>query len=460
MNAKPPGQPAGVDERLVQEISTRRDEPEWITRSRLDAVGLLAELSDPDWWDQPTGFDPANLAVAAEIEARWGTGHPPPEAPAATGSPDAESTGDGSSGAGSTGDGSGGFRNAAVASRFDAARVFAEQQAALARSGVVFCDLGTAVTEHGDLVRPHLGSLVPPDGDRLAAVTAAVWSGGTFLYVPAGRRIDVPLQSFDRIRSASPTRFHRTVIVADEGASVQYIDGCVSPVYTVDPLRSATVEIFVGPSAEVSYTTVQNWSPNVVDVATTAAAVHREGRLVLTAGTIGARRTVRRSEVRLLGDHAAADCRTVSYAGDGQFQDVVTAVSHEASRTGSTLRSRAVADRGGRIHHRDTIGVAGDTGGCTADIDGSALTLDDGADVVVGVAVPEEPSAITATRRTGTAAIDDDLLFDLMSSGVSRPLATALVVDGFIEPIIATLPTEYAVEWSRLIELQLRGAIG
>lgn len=283
--------------------------------------------------------------------------------------------------------------------------------------------------------------------------------------MPSGVTIDVPLQSYARVRSESPDRFERTLIVADEGATVHYLEGCASPVYSTDRIRGALVEIVVGPSARVSYTTVQNWSANVTEVTRTSAEVATRGRLSWTAGNIGARRSVRDLTCRLSGDGATGVAQTVSYAGAEQIQKTDIEMVHAAPGTRSEMISRSVADAGGRVDHRDRIACEGDTTGAGSTVHGDGLTLAAAASVVhvvseAAVSTDRQTAAPAGVRSGETAPIDEEKRFYLMSRGLSLQQATALLVNGFISPVIQNLPIEYAVEWNRLIELQIEGAIG
>lgn len=444
MTAEPLGAPKGVDERLVEEISSLRGEPAWLVAQRRDALRSAAELPVPDWWQSDVDGDLDRLPVLVEPPRRWGTGSRHDVI-------DQETVVTAAAG------------GARAATADDGALVFSRRLLALERDGVVFCDLGTAVTEHGQRVRPYLGSLVADGQDRLGALAAALWSGGTFLYVPPGVHVDVPLQSYARLRSESPDRFERTLIVADEGASVHYIEGCASPVYSTEQVRGGSVEIVVGPSAEVSYTTVQNWSANVTEATTTVAEVHTGGSLLWTAGNIGARRTVRRTTCRLAGSGATGVARTVSYAGHQQTQSSTVEMILAASDTHAEVGSRSVADGAGEVEHRDRIVVDSPgavLAGCTSVVQGDGLTLDEQSSVRVAAAFDGHDGEAPSTKSGVVAAIDEDQRFYLMSRGLSFAQATALLVSGFINPVTRTLPTEYAVEWTRLIELQLEGAVG
>lgn len=430
-----PSVSAVVDEFLVRRLGRAGNEPDWLTQRRLEAVTRLAELADPDWWDPARGPDLRRLVVQTEPAVGWRTeegrtaGNRTPAGPGAV-------------------------------SRSQALAAFDRQRERLGRTGLVFCDLATAAAQHGDLVASHLDRVVASDGDTLGALTVAAWSGGTFLYVPPGQRIDVPLQSDDRVRSQSPAPFHRTVIVADEGASVHYVAGCAAPVYTADPVRSAMVEIVVGAGAEVTYTTVQNWSGNVIDATTIGAAVAQGGRLVLNTGNIGAKRTVRRIGVQLAGQGASLDCGTLSFAAGDQVQDTEIVVDHRAPATAATLISRSVANHRGRVAHRDVARCDDVMPAAAVGVEGDGLLIGPEARTAIlqEVATPDRPSP-TVSECQG-APVDEDLLSYLSGRGVPRPEAVALAVVGFLDPVISRLPTEYAVEWSRLIELQLQGAVG
>ncbi len=440
VTAEPLGPPTGVDERALRETSSGRDEPDWLVAQRVDALRSLPEHSLPSWWQSESVGTVDLVGVPAGVSRRWGADLPQIVDPASPSGP------------------------AGAAAQEDAELAFYSQLEQLSQRGVVFCDLATAVAVHPELVRPHLGKQIPGKEDWAGALAVALWSGGTFLYVPAGVAIDRPLQSYARVRSESPDQFERTLIVVEEGAAIHYLEGCASPVYSTDRVRGAVVEIVVGSSAQVAYTTVQNWSSNVTEVTRTAATVHSRGRLNWTAGNIGARRSERRLTCHLSGDGAIGVARTVSYAGAGQVQKTDVEMIHAATRTHAETISRSVADTDGRVNHNDRITADGFPTESDSRVDGECLALADKASVnhtaAEDVRSVDHPGSDPKIGAGESAVIDEDKRFYLMSRGLSRQQATALLVNGFINPVIETLPTEYAVEWARLIELQIEGAIG
>lgn len=403
-------------------MSALRGEPPWALELRLRDLKRFETVPTPDWYTAGDGPILETLPVTAQPLRTW----------AVPAEPSADMT-----------------RSAALLAQHEAELVFHQQRQRLEKDGVVFCDLGTAIVEHQDLVRPYLGKHGRSGDGRLSALNGSVWSGGAFVYVPPNVTVEVPLQSYARVRSESPDQFERTLIVAGDGATIQYLEGCSAPVYTSDAVRCSAVEIVVGRGAKVSYTTIQNWSSNVTSVADVDAVVEQDGHLKIIGGNIGGRRTMHRPSVVLNGRGAAADVLAMTYAGRGQVQHVGAEVISAAEETSTRIVSRAIVTTGGEVEHQRHGRTSRAPVGGVENKDLAVLLLDSGA--LADKPSDEEPSVTTVT---------DQQLFYLMSRGVSKGLAIAMLVNGFIEPVTGVLPTEYAVEWSRLVELQLQETIG
>jgi len=330
----------------------------------------------------------------------------------------------------------------------------------LERQGVIFTDMDTAVREHPDIVRKWFGKVIPPADNKFSALNSAVWSGGSFIYVPPGVEVEMPLQAYFRINAENMGQFERTLIIADEGSKVHYIEGCSAPVYTTDSLHSAVVEIVVEPSARVTYTTIQNWSNNVFNLVTKRARVDTEGHMEWIDGNIGSRLTMKYPAVVMVGPKASGEVLSVAYAGEGQHQDAGAKMTHAAPETTSRIISKSISKDGGRTSYRGLVRVEDGAYGSKSHVQCDALILDDHSisDTYPRMEIGEKDAQIG--HEATVSKVGDEQLFYLMSRGLSQEQAMGMIVNGFIEPVTRTLPMEYAVEWSRLIELQMEGSVG
>ncbi len=297
--------------------------------------------------------------------------------------------------------------------------------------------------------------------NKFASLNTAVWSGGSFIYVPPGVEVEMPLQAYFRINAENMGQFERTLIIADEGSKVHYIEGCSAPVYTSDSLHSAVVEIIVKDSARVTYTTIQNWSNNVFNLVTKRAKVYAEGHMEWIDGNIGSRLTMKYPAVWIGGPKASGEVLSVAYAGPGQHQDAGAKMVHAAPETTSKIVSKSISKDGGRTSYRGLVRVEDDAYGCKSHVQCDALILDDDSASATPIRYMEIGSLDAQIGHEATVSkVADEQLFYLMSRGLSEEQAIGMVVNGFIEPVTRTLPMEYAVEWSRLIELQMEGSVG
>jgi Fe-S cluster assembly protein SufB len=349
---------------------------------------------------------------------------------------------------------------AGVTSQYDSEVVYHKNRMDLEAQGILFSDMDTALREHPDIVKQYFGTVIPPGDNKFAALNSAVWSGGSFIYVPPGVECEMPLQAYFRINSENAGQFERTLIIADEGAKVHYIEGCSAPVYTMDALHSAVVEIIVKPSARVTYTTIQNWSPNVYNLVTKRAKVEAEGHMEWIDGNIGSKLTMKYPSVYLVGPKATGEVLSVAYAGPGQHQDAGAKMIHAAPETTSKIVSKSISKDGGITTYRGLVRVDEGAYGCKSHVQCDALILDEDSTsrTLPYMEVGEKDAEIG--HEATVSKIADDQLFYLMSRGLSQEQAMSMVVNGFIEPVTRTLPMEYAVEWSRLIELQMEGSVG
>jgi len=338
--------------------------------------------------------------------------------------------------------------------------VFHRNREDLEAQGILFCDMDTALREYPELVKQYFGTVIPPGDNKFSALNSAVWSGGSFIYVPPGVECEMPLQAYFRINSENAGQFERTLIIADEGSKVHYIEGCSAPVYTSDSLHSAVVEIVVKPSARVTYTTIQNWSPNVYNLVTKRARVEAEGHMEWIDGNIGSKLTMKYPSVYLVGPKATGEVLSVAYAGAGQHQDAGAKMVHAAPETTSKIVSKSISKDGGITTYRGLVRVDEGAYGCKSHVQCDALILDETSEsrTLPYMEVGEKDAQIG--HEATVSKIADEQLFYLQSRGLSQEQAMSMVVNGFIEPVTRTLPMEYAVEWSRLIELQMEGSVG
>ena len=438
----------GLDDDMIRSMSSMKDEPEWMLDFRLKSHQRFTRRPMPTWGGDLDGIDFDNIYYyikpTGELSDDWDD---VPESIKNTyeklGIPEAERK-----------------YLAGVTAQYESEVVYHRNREDLEAQGVIFLDMDGALREHPELVKEYFGRIIPPNDNKFSALNSAVWSGGSFIYVPPGVRVEMPLQAYFRINAENMGQFERTLIIADEGSEVHYIEGCSAPVYTTDSLHSAVVEIIVKPSARVTYTTIQNWSNNVYNLVTKRARVEAEGRMEWIDGNIGSRLTMKYPAVVMVGPKASGEVLSVAYAGPGQHQDAGAKMTHAAPETTSSIVSKSISKDGGRTSYRGLVRVEGDAHGCRSHVQCDALILDDESvsDTYPYMEVGS-PDAVIGHEAT-VSKVADDQLFYLMSRGLSEEQAMSMVVNGFIEPVTRTLPMEYAVEWSRLIELQMEGSVG
>lgn len=439
----------GLSEAVVNQISWWKGEPNWMLRQRLRALSIFEKKPMLEWF--ATNMPDLDfqdiyyyLKPATEQVENW---EDLPEQMQRTyeklGIPEAERK-----------------YLAGVTAQYESEVVFHRNREDLEKQGILFCDMDTALREYPDIVKKYFGSVIPAGDNKFAALNSAVWSGGSFIYVPPGVECEMPLQAYFRINSENAGQFERTLIVADEGSKVHYIEGCSAPVYTNDSLHSAVVEIVVKPKARVTYTTIQNWSPNVYNLVTKRARVESEGRMEWIDGNIGSKLTMKYPSIYLVGPRATGEVLSVAYAGAGQNQDAGAKIVHAASDTYSNIISKSISKDGGTTTYRGLVRVEPGATNCKSQVQCDALILDERSEsrTLPYIEVGEQDAKIG--HEASVSKIADEQLFYLQSRGLTKEQATSMVVNGFIEPITKTLPMEYAVEWSRLIELQMDGSVG
>jgi len=338
--------------------------------------------------------------------------------------------------------------------------VYHKNREDLAAQGILFSDMDTALRDRPDIVQKYFGTIIPPGDNKFAALNSAVWSGGSFIYVPPGVKVEMPLQAYFRINQENAGQFERTLIIADEGAQVHYIEGCSAPVYTSDSLHSAVVELVALPGSRITYTTIQNWSPNVYNLVTKRARAEAEAHVEWIDGNIGSRLTMKYPSVYLMGPKATGEVLSVAYAGPGQHQDAGAKMIHVGPETSSTIISKSISKDGGRTSYRGLVKVEEGAHGVKSHVRCDALILDEDSrsDTYPYMEINEQDARIG--HEATVSKVGEDQLFYLMSRGLSENEAMAMVVRGFVEPIARELPMEYALELNRLIELQMEGAVG
>jgi Fe-S cluster assembly protein SufB len=439
----------GLTEDVVRDISAKKSEPEWMLKLRLKGLRLFGQKPMPHWGADLSGIDFDNIKYfVRSTEKQAESWDDLPEDIKNTydrlGIPEAEKA----------------RLIAGVAAQYESEVVYHKIREDLEEQGVVFLDTDTGLKEHPELFKEYFGSVIPVGDNKFAALNTAVWSGGSFIYVPPGVHVEIPLQAYFRINTENMGQFERTLIIADEGSYVHYVEGCTAPIYSSDSLHSAVVEIVVKKNARVRYTTIQNWSNNVYNLVTKRTAVHEGGRMEWIDGNIGSKVTMKYPACYLLGEGASGEVLSVAFAGEGQHQDAGAKMVHAAPRTSSTIVSKSVARGGGRTSYRGLVQVQEGAVGSRSTVKCDALLVDtvSRSDTYPYVDVREDDSSIG--HEASVSKVGEDQLFYLMSRGLSENEAMAMVVRGFVEPIARELPMEYALELNRLIELQMEGAVG
>ncbi len=439
----------GINEDVVKDISGYKSEPDWMTKFRLNALKRFERKPMLEWFAKnmpDIDFDDIYYYLKP-TEGQVADWDELPDEIKATyeklGIPEAERK----------------FL-AGVTAQYESETVYHKNREELAKQGVVFTDMDTALREYPEIVQRYLGTVIPPGDNKFAALNSAVWSGGSFVYVPEGTHVEMPLQAYFRINSENAGQFERTLIIAEEGSSVHYVEGCSAPVYTSDSLHSAVVELIAKPGSRIRYTTIQNWSPNVYNLVTKRARAETEATVEWIDGNLGSKLTMKYPAVVMVGPKAHGEVLSVAYAGPGQHQDAGAKMTHAAPETTSIIDSKSISKDGGRTTYRGLVKVEEGAHHVKSHVRCDALILDEESrsDTYPYMEIEEKDARIG--HEATISKVGDDQLFYLMSRGLTEQQATAMVVNGFIEPITKTLPMEYAVELTRLIELNMEGAVG
>src|SRR5690348_16737833 len=439
----------GLNEDVVRDISTRKNEPEWMLDLRLKSLRLFGKKPMPNWGSDLTGIDFQNIKYFVKSTEKQATSWDElPEDIKNTydrlGIPEAEKQ----------------RLVSGVAAQYESEVVYHQIREDLEEKGVIFVDTDTGLREHEDIFREHFATVIPAGDNKFAALNTAVWSGGSFIYVPKGVHVEIPLQAYFRINTENMGQFERTLIIVDEGAYVHYVEGCTAPIYSSDSLHSAVVEIIVKKNARCRYTTIQNWSNNVYNLVTKRATCEEGATMEWIDGNIGSKVTMKYPSVYMTGPHAKGEVLSVAMAGEGQHQDAGAKMVHAAPYTSSTIISKSIARGGGRTSYRGLVQVLEGSSHSKSTVKCDALLVDtiSRSDTYPYVDIREDDVAMG--HEATVSKVSEDQLFYLMSRGLTEDEAMAMIVRGFIEPIAKELPMEYALELNRLIELQMEGAVG
>lgn len=438
----------GLSEAVVRDISAHKKEPAWMLEFRLKALEIFYQKKMPNWGGDLTTINFDNIYYYIKpIENKAKTWEDLPKEIKDTydriGIPEAEKK-----------------SLAGVSAQYESEVVYKSIQKTLTKKGVIFLDMDAGLREYPEMVREYFGTLIPPHDNKFAALNSSTWSGGSFIYVPKGVRVELPLQAYFRINAANMGQFERTLIIADEGSFVHYVEGCTAPIYTTDSLHSAVVEIFVKKNARVRYTTIQNWSVNVYNLVTKRMRIEENGVGEWVDGNIGSKLTMKYPSVYLMGKGAHGEVLSVAYAGPGQHQDAGGKAIHFAPKTTSKITSKSISSGGGRTTYRGLIQAMQSAKGAKTKVVCDALIIDDASRSDTYPTMDIRTNDAQIEHEATVSKIGDEQLFYLMSRGLKKSEAEAMIVNGFIEPIVKELPLEYAVELNRLISMEMEGSVG
>ncbi|HET7327288.1 MAG TPA: Fe-S cluster assembly protein SufB [Nocardioidaceae bacterium] len=443
------GAKRGLSEEVVRDISGKKDEPQWMLDLRLKGLKLFDRKPLPTWGGEVGNIDFDNIKYFVRSTEQQATSWDElPEDIKNTydklGIPEAEKQ----------------RLVAGVAAQYESEVVYHQIREDLEEQGVLFLDTDTALREHPEIFQEYFNTVIPVGDNKFSALNSAVWSGGSFIYVPKGVHVDIPLQAYFRINTENMGQFERTLIIVDEDAYVHYVEGCTAPIYSSDSLHSAVVEIVVKKGGRCRYTTIQNWSNNVYNLVTKRATCEAGATMEWVDGNIGSKVTMKYPAVYLMGEHAKGETLSVAFSGEGQHQDAGAKMVHCAPHTSSSIISKSVARGGGRTSYRGLVQVQDGAHHSASIVKCDALLVDQisRSDTYPYVDVREDD--VSMAHEATVSKVSDDQLFYLMSRGMEEDEAMAMIVRGFVEPIARELPMEYALELNRLIELQMEGAVG
>src|ERR1700758_1888464 len=438
----------GISHEVVEAISEHKNEPGWMRAVRHRALDYFFARPMREWGGDLSGIDFDNIYyyirptekqaqswedLPADIKDTWDK----------LGIPEAEKK-----------------YLAGVGAQYESEVVYHKLQQQLADQGVLFLDMDSGLREHEEIVKQYFGTIIPSNDNKFAALNTAVWSGGSFIYVPPGVHIELPLQAYFRINAENMGQFERTLIIVDEGAYVHYVEGCTAPIYSSDSLHSAVVEIIVKPRGRCRYTTIQNWSNNVYNLVTKRAVAYEDATMEWVDGNLGSKLTMKYPAIWLLGERAHGEVLSIAFAGSGQHQDAGGKAVHVAPNTTSVITSKSISKNGGRAGYRGLLQVDKNAHGSKSKVVCDALILDDESRSDTYPYIKVDADDVDLGHEATVSKIGEEQLFYLMSRGMSETEASAMIVSGFVEPITKELPLEYAVEMNRLIQLQMEGSVG
>src|ERR671911_2014613 len=438
----------GLSPELVAAISEHKSEPDWMRKFRLKSLEYFMARPLPTWGGDVTGIDFDNIFyyirptekqakswedLPSDIKDTWDK----------LGIPEAEKK-----------------YLAGVGAQYESEVVYHKLKEDLEQQGVLFLDMDSGLREHEELVRQYFGTIIPQNDNKFAALNSAVWSGGSFIYVPPGVKIEMPLQAYFRINAENMGQFERTLIIVDEGAYVHYVEGCTAPIYKSDSLHSAVVEIIVKKNARVRYTTIQNWSNNVYNLVTKRATAAEGATMEWIDGNIGSKVTMKYPSIFLMGEHAKGETLSVAFAGPGQHQDAGAKMIHMAPYTQSSIVSKSIARGGGRAGYRGEVRVDANAHHSANTVRCDALLVDTISRSDTYPAIDIRVDDVQLGHEATVSKVSEEQLFYLMSRGLPEDEAMAMIVRGFIEPIARELPMEYAMELNKLIEMGMEGSVG
>ncbi len=437
----------GLDREIVSQISEMKREPGWMRDFRLESLEIFHSKPMPRWGGR-IGVDFQDIFYYLKPAEQQGkTWEEVPDAIKQTfdrlGIPEAERK----------------FL-AGVKAQFESEVVYGSLQEDLAKKGVIFTDTDTAVREHSDLLRQYFGTIIPPTDNKFAALNSAVWSGGSFIYVPKGVSIEFPLQAYFRINAESMGQFERTLIIVDEGAHVHYVEGCTAPMYSTESLHSAVVEIVVKKHGRCRYTTIQNWANNIYNLVTKRAMAYEGALMEWIDGNLGSQLTMKYPAVYMMEPGARGEILSIAFASAGQHQDAGAKLVHAAPHTSGRIVSKSISKNGGRASYRGLVKVEPGAKKSKSSVVCDALILDDRSRSDTYPYIEIEEQDVSIGHEASVSKIGEEQLFYLMSRGLTEAEASTMIVGGFIEPLVKELPMEYAVEMNKLIELQMEGSVG
>jgi Fe-S cluster assembly protein SufB len=440
----------GLSEEVVREISAYKEEPEWMLDHRLKALKVYESKPMPTWGGNLSDLDAVLDEIYFYVRPQDRMEHSWDDVPEEIkdtfeklGIPEAERK-----------------VLAGVGAQYESEMVYHSLREEWEKQGVIFDSIEDGLKNHPDLFREYFGTIIPTQDNKFAAMNAAVWSGGSFVYIPPGVHLDTPLQAYFRVNQERMGQFERTLIICDEGASAHYIEGCTAPVYSTESFHSGVIEIVVKKNARFRYTTIQNWSNNMYNLVTQRAIVHEGANMEWLDGNLGSKLTMKYPSCYLVGEGAHGEILSIAYAGDGQHQDTGGKVVHVAPYTTSSIISKSISKGNGRSTYRGLCKVHKGAHHARSNVECDALLINDTSRTDTYPYIEIEENDANVGHEASVSKIGEEQLFYLTSRGISEEEAMAMIVRGFIEPIAKELPLEYAVELNRLIELEMEGSVG